>query len=284
VNFIDVYHRTGHYKTPLPLGLGREGAGVVEAVGEGCIGVAVGDRVSWCDVFGSYATHTIVPAARAVPIPDGIETRAAAAAMLQGLTAHYLAISTVRIEPDDSCVIHAGAGGVGLLLTQIAKHRGARVLTTVSTDEKAALSRAAGADEVVLYTREDFAAAAKQMTGGRGVRVVYDSVGKTTFDASLTALAPRGFLVLFGGSSGPVPPFDLLKLSGMGSLYITRPTLVNYVTTREELLGRSRELFDWIARGQLHLRIGATFPLAEAAEAHKALEGRQTTGKVLLIP
>jgi len=284
VNFIDVYHRTGHYKTPLPLGLGREGAGVVEAVGDGCIGVAVGDRVAWCDVFGSYATHTIVPAARAVPIPDGIETRAAAAAMLQGLTAHYLAISTVRIEPDDSCVIHAGAGGVGLLLTQVAKHRGARVLTTVSTDEKAALSRAAGADEVVLYTREDFTAAAKQMTGGKGVRVVYDSVGKTTFEASLASLAPRGFLVLFGGSSGPVPSFDLLRLSGMGSLYITRPTLVNYITTREELLGRSRELFDWIARGQLHLRIGATFPLAEAGDAHRALGGRSTTGKVLLIP
>ena len=276
VNFIDVYHRTGHYKLPLPLGIGREAAGIVTQVGPGVTEVKAGDPVAWMDVSGSYATHVIVPAA--------VDLRTAAAALLQGLTAQYLATSTVPLEPGDACVVHAGAGGVGLLLTQIAKKRGARVLTTVSTEEKAKLSRGAGADEVVNYTSADFVAAAKKMTDGKGVRVVYDSVGKTTFDESMKALRPRGFLVLFGASSGPVPPVDPLRLAGGGSLYLTRPTLGHYAAARAELLERSRALFDWIERGELDVRIGATYPLAEAAEAHRALESRRTTGKVLLLP
>jgi NADPH2:quinone reductase len=284
VNFLDVYHRTGVYKLPLPLALGREAAGVVEKVGPEVTGVAVGDHVAWSDVSGSYATHAKVPAARAVPVPAKVDLRTAAAAMLQGLTAHYLALSTVALRPGDDCIVHAGAGGVGLLLTQIAKKRGARVLTTVSTEDKAKLSRGAGADEVVLYTKEDFVAAAKKMTGGKGVRVVYDSVGKTTFDDSMKAVEPRGFLVLFGASSGAVPPVDPQRLAGAGSIFLTRPTLANYSAGREELLERSRDLFGWIERGELDVRIGATFPLADAAEAHRALEGRRTTGKVLLIP
>jgi NADPH2:quinone reductase len=284
VNFIDIYHRTGLYALPLPLRLGREGAGIVEEVGAGVTGVKNGDRVAWCQVGGSYATHVLVPATQAVPVPAEIDGRTAAAAMLQGLTAHYLARSTYPLRAGEACVVHAGAGGVGLLLTQVAHQAGARVVSTVSTEEKAALSRAAGAEEVVLYTQADFAAAARRLTGGRGVPVVYDSVGKTTFDASLSALAPRGLLVLFGQSSGPVPPFELQRLSSGGSLFVTRPTLANYVETHSELVARASDLFAWIIGGKLRVRIGATFPLADAAEAHRALGGRATTGKVLLIP
>jgi NADPH:quinone reductase len=278
VNFIDVYHRSGQYPMPPPIKVGREGAGVVEAAGDGT-DVAVGSRVAWCDASGSYATHVVVPAARAVPVPAGVDARTAAAAMLQGMTAHYLARATFALGDGDVCVVHAGAGGVGLLLTQIAKRAGARVITTVSTEEKAALSRAAGADEAVGY--EAFVDAAKRYGGAR---VVYDSVGKTTFDASLQALRPRGLLVLFGQSSGAVPAFDLQRLNSGGSLFITRPTLVHYTMTRDELLGRAGDILGMIASGALSIRIGATYPLAEAAAAHRALEGRATTGKVLLIP
>jgi NADPH2:quinone reductase len=284
VNFIDTYERSGAYRVTLPHALGREGAGVVEAVGPEVVGFVAGDRVAWCDAPGSYATHALVPAARAVPVPAGVPSATAAALLLQGMTAHYLATSTVPLAPGDACVIHAGAGGTGLLLTQIAKRRGARVLTTVSTDEKAELSRRAGADEVVLYTRDDFAAAARRMTGGRGVRVVYDSVGQTTFDASLSALARRGTLVLFGQSSGRVPPVDPQRLNSGGSLFLTRPKLGDYVDSREELLARAHDVLGWARAGALEVRVGATFPLAEAAAAHRALEGRATTGKVLLAP
>jgi NADPH2:quinone reductase len=282
VNFIDIYHRTGLYAQPLPLRVGREGAGVVEAVGADVADVTVGARVAWMDAAGSYATHAIVPAARAVPVPADIDTRIAAAVMLQGLTAHYLARDTHPLSPGEVCVVHAAAGGVGLLLTQIAKRAGAHVVATVSSDEKAQLARAAGADEVVGY--EAFVDAAKRPTAGLGARVVYDSVGKATFDASLAALAPRGLMVLFGASSGPVPPFDLQRLNSGGSLFITRPTLVHYTATRAELCARAADVFAWIEAGTLSVRIGATYPLAQAAEAQRALGARATTGKVLLLP
>ncbi|HKA91928.1 MAG TPA: quinone oxidoreductase [Haliangiales bacterium] len=284
VNFIDIYQRSGAYKVPLPFAPGLEGAGIVEAVGEGVRDVAPGLRVAWCAAPGSYASHVRVPAEKAVPVPASIDGRIAAAAMLQGLTAHYLTHTTYPLRPGDTCVIHAGAGGVGLLLTQMAKAAGARVIATVSTEAKAELSRGAGADVVVLYTRDDFVAATHAATGGRGAQVVYDSVGQTTFDAGLRALAPRGVMVLYGQSSGPVPPFDPQRLAAGGSLFLTRPTLVHFTRTREELLGRSRDLFGWIEGRALSVRIGATFPLAEAAAAHRALASRATTGKVLLLP
>ena len=284
VNFIDTYQRSGQYKVPLPYTMGVEGAGVVEAVGDGVTGIGKGARVAWTNVPGSYATHALVPADRAVPLPAAIASQQGAAAMLQGMTAHYLAHSTFPLRRGDACLVHAGAGGVGLLLTQIAKRAGARVFTTVSTDEKAALSREAGADEVIRYTQEDFKDAARRLTGGAGVRVVYDSVGRDTFEKSLDCLAPRGVLVLYGQSSGAVPPFDAQVLSVKGSLFLTRPTLAHYTATREELLNRANEVFAWIADGTLKLRIGATFPLAEAARAHAELQGRRTTGKVLLLP
>ena len=284
VNFIDTYQRSGLYKIPLPSTLGQEGAGTVLAVGEGVASVKVGDRVAWTGILGSYAEKVAVPADRVVVLPAGITTRQGAALMLQGMTAHYLATSTYPLKAGDTCLVHAGAGGVGLLLTQIAKLRGARVITTVSTDEKAALSRDAGADHVVLYTSQDFEEVVKQITDGKKVQVVYDSVGKTTFDKSLNCLAPRGMLVLFGQSSGPVPPFDLQVLSQKGSLYLTRPTLVNYISTREELQQRSSDLLGWIAAGKVRLRTEFEFPLKDATAAHRALEGRKTTGKVLLIP
>ena len=284
VNFIDVYQRMGLYKIPTPFTLGQEGAGIVSAVGDGVTAVRVGDRVAWTSVLGSYADHVVVPADRLVPLPSTLTTKQGAATMLQGMTAHYLATSTYPLKPGDTCVVHAGAGGVGLLLTQIAKLRGARVITTVSTPEKAALSRAAGADDVVQYTSEDFEAAAKKATGGKGVQVVYDSVGKTTFEKSLASLAPRGLLALFGQSSGPVGPMDPQILAQKGSLFLTRPTLVNYIASTEELRQRSSDLFDWIGKGQLKLRMEHEFALKDVAEAHKALEGRRTTGKVLLIP
>jgi NADPH:quinone reductase len=284
VNFIDTYQRSGAYKVPLPTILGQEGGGTVTAIGPGVTTVKVGDKVAWTGIIGSYAEAITVPAERLVALPAGVTTKQGAAIMLQGMTAHYLASSTFPLKPGDTCLVHAGAGGVGLLLTQIAKMRGARVITTVSTDEKAKLSRDAGADDVVLYTKLDFEEAVNQITGGKKVQVVYDSVGKTTFDKSLNCLAPRGMLVLFGQSSGAVPPFDPHALSHHGSLFLTRPTLVNYIATRAELQQRSSDLFGWIAAGKLRVRMEFEFPLKDAAKAHKALEGRQTTGKVLLVP
>jgi NADPH2:quinone reductase len=284
VNFIDVYQRSGRYTVPLPYGMGLEGAGVVEASGPDAGGVERGTRVAWANVPGSYATLAVVPADKAVPIPDGIAARQAAAVMLQGMTAHYLARSTYPLGHGDTCLVHAGAGGVGLLLTQLAKAAGARVLTTVSSEAKAALSRSAGADHVIQYTSEDFAEAARRLTGGLGVQVVYDSVGRETFEKSLACLTPRGMLVLFGQSSGAVAPFDPQVLAARGSLFLTRPTLGHYTRTREELLERASECFSAMETGALNVRIGAEFPLAEAAKAHEQLEARRTTGKVILIP
>ncbi len=284
VNFIDIYQRSGQYTIPTPMALGLEGAGVVEALGEGATGISLGERVAWAASAGSYATHVIVPGARLVPVPDGVDSRIAAAAMLQGMTAEYLAHSTFKLGAASVCLIHAAAGGVGLILTQLAKRAGATVIGTVSTDEKAELARQAGADHVILYSRDDFAAETRKITGGKGVSVVYDSVGKDTFEKSLDCLSPRGMLVLFGQSSGPVAPFDPQVLSQKGSLFLTRPTLGHYTSTPEELLHRAGVVLGAIQAGHLQIRIGATYPLAEAAEAHRALAGRATTGKVLLIP
>ncbi|HZS32099.1 MAG TPA: quinone oxidoreductase [Methylomirabilota bacterium] len=284
VNFIDVYQRSGLYKNPLPVALGLEGAGVVEAVGPGVTTVRAGDRVAWTGVPGSYATHAVVPADRVVTLPAGLDARAGAAAMLQGMTAHYLAHSTYPLKRGDACLVHAAAGGVGLLLCQMAKRAGARVIGTVSTDAKAALAREAGADEVILYTRQDFEAEVKRLTGGQGLQVVYDSVGRDTFDKGLNCLAPRGYMVLYGQSSGPVGAFDPQVLNARGSLFLTRPSLFHYVATRPELERRAGDVLGWIQKGELKLRIGATFPLAEAARAHRELEARRTAGKVLLIP
>jgi NADPH2:quinone reductase len=283
VNFIDVYHRTGLYKVAMPETLGREGAGTVETVGPDVRDFSSGDRVAWAMVPGSYAERALIPAANLVKIPEGVPTRVAAAAMLQGMTAHYLACSTYPLKARDTCLVHAAAGGVGLLLTQIAKMRGARVLGTVSTAAKAALSKEAGADAIIDYTKQDFEAEVKRLTSGRGAEVVYDSVGKTTFEKSLGSLARRGMLALFGQSSGPVPPVDPQVLSQRGSLYLTRPTLAHYIATREELLWRAGEVLGWIRDKRLTVRIDREFPLADAAEAHRALESRATSGKVLLI-
>lgn len=283
VNFIDVYKRTGLYKVPLPSTLGEEGAGTVVALGDGVTDVAVGDRVAWAIVTGGYAEYAVVPAAKLVPLPDAVSAEQGAAIMLQGLTAHYLATSTCPLDPGDRCLIHAGAGGVGLLLIQIAKRCGAWVIATVGSDEKATLAGAAGADAVIVYTRDDFASETRRLTAGRGVHVVYDSVGATTFDAGLGVLAPRGMMVLFGQSSGPVPPIDPQVLNQLGSLFLTRPTLGNYIATRDELLARAGDLFEWLAARELDVRIGAKFALADVGEAHRALEGRRTTGKVLLV-
>ncbi|HEU5170582.1 MAG TPA: quinone oxidoreductase [Gemmatimonadales bacterium] len=284
VNFIDIYQRTGLYKVQLPHTLGMEAAGTVEQVGPDVTTVRPGDRVVYAGPTGAYAEYAVVPAERLVAIPQGISERVAAAVLLQGLTAHYLATSTYPLKPGDACLVHAAAGGVGLLLCQIAKRRGARVLGTVSTEQKARLAREAGADEVIRYTEQDFETEVKRLTGGAGLQVVYDSVGRTTFDRSLGCLARRGMMVLYGQSSGPVPPLDLQILNQKGSLYVTRPTLFHYVATREELLARSRELLGWVENGSLAVRIDREYPLAEAAAAHRALEGRETTGKVLLIP
>jgi NADPH2:quinone reductase len=284
LNFIDTYKRSGLYAVPLPHTLGQEAAGIVTAVGAGVTEFRAGDRVASAAVGGAYAEEAIVPAAQAVRIPDGVSAPLAAAVLLQGMTAHYLAVDTFPLKPGDSALVHAGAGGVGLLLIQIAKKRGARVLATVGSDDKAALARGAGADAVCVYTREDFAQAARGFTGGRGVDVVYDGVGRATFEGSLNSLRPRGLLASFGNASGAVPEFKLLLLSQKGSLFVTRPTLGHYTLTRAELEARAADLFAWIADGSLHVRIGATFPLAAAAEAHRALEGRATTGKVLLLP
>jgi NADPH:quinone reductase len=284
VNFIDIYHRTGLYPNALPFALGQEAAGTVEAVGPGAGEVRVGDRVAWKDQFGSYATHAVVPVEKLVPVPEGVEASDAAAAMLQGMTAHYLSHSTYPLKEGETCLIHAAAGGVGLLLCQMAKLRGARVIGTTSSEEKADLAREAGADEVILYSREDFAAAARRLTGGEGVDVVYDGVGKETFDKSLDALRMRGSMVLFGQASGPVPPLDPQVLNAKGSLFLTRPLLGHYTRTRDELLWRARDVFGWIAEGKLNIRVGQTYPLAEAAQAHRDLAGRKTTGKTLLLP
>ena len=284
VNFVDIYQREGIYKMPLPFTAGSEGAGVVESVGREVADVKPGDRVAYTGALGSCATHALVPAARLVKLPAGIDTKTAAAAMLQGITAHYLTHSTYPLGPADTALLHAAAGGVGLLLTQMAKMRGAKIIGTVSTEAKAALARGAGADEVILYEQQDFEAETKRITGGRGVQVVYDSVGKTTFDKSMNCLAPRGYLVAFGQSSGPVAPVDIQTLNQKGSLILTRPTMRDYILTREEYLKRAGDVLGWIAAGRLKVRIDRTYPLAQAGEAHKALASRATAGKVLLIP
>jgi NADPH2:quinone reductase len=284
VNFIDIYFRKGVYNAALPFTPGSEAAGTVEELGPGVSGFVAGDAVASVSVLGSYAEYALVPAAQLIKVPDGLTPEQAAAVMLQGMTAHYLATSTFPLKAGDTALVHAGAGGVGLLLTQIASRIGARVITTVSTAEKAELSREAGASDVILYTETDFEAEVKRLTGGKGVDVVYDSVGKTTFDSSLNCLRPRGLLALFGASSGPVPPFNLLQLSSKGSLFVTRPTLWHYVATREELERRAGDVLGWAASGKLKLRTEHLYPLAEAAQAQTDLEARKTTGKILLEP
>lgn len=284
VNFIDIYHRTGLYPMNLPCTLGTEGAGVVDAVGEGVTEVKKGDRVAYAMLPGSYAEYAVVPAVRLVPVPNDIDAKSAAAVMLQGMTAHYLTHSTYPLQKGETALLHAAAGGVGLLLVQIAKMLGARVIGTVSTQAKADLARKAGADEIILYTQADFLAEVKRITNGQGVHVVYDSVGATTFEKSLDCLRPRGYLVLFGQSSGPVGPFDPAKLAAKGSLFLTRPSLAHYTLNRAELLRRAADLFDWMKAGKLNVRIEKTLPLRDAREAQQLLEGRKTTGKLVLIP
>jgi NADPH2:quinone reductase len=282
INFIDTYLREGRYPAPLPFVPGQEAAGVVEALGEGVSGFAAGERVAWNGTRGTYAEYACAPAKDLLKIPEGMSFDDAAAVLLQGLTAHYLAHDTYAIQRGDTVLVHAGAGGVGLLLTQMAKRLGARVVTTVSTEEKARLSREAGADDVVLYTQTSFYDEVKRITGGKGLPVVYDSVGKTTFEESLRCLRPRGLMALYGASSGAVPLFDVIRLSTMGSLYVTRPTLKDYVQTRAELERRAGEVFRWVAEGTLRVRIGQRYKLDEAQQAHRDLEGRRTTGKLLL--
>jgi NADPH2:quinone reductase len=284
VNFIDMYRRSGQYTGQLPLVLGDEAAGVVEAIGPGVTEVGVGDRVAYAFVQGAYADYALAPAARLVPIPAGVDSRQAAAAMLQGMTAHYLTLSTYPVQPGDTLLIHAAAGGAGLLVVQLAKRRGARVIGTVSTEAKAALAREAGADEIILYTQADFEAEVKRLTDGRGVDAVYDSVGQTTFDKSLNCLRPRGYMVLFGQSSGPVAPLNPQLLNAKGSLFLTRPSLGHYIATRDELLQRAGDVLGWLASGDLKVRIDSEFPLAQAADAQRRLESRATAGKLLLIP
>lgn len=280
VNYIDTYQRDGIYPIPTPFTLGLEGAGEVLEVGADVSGFEVGDTVAWKQALGSYAEQVAVPAAEAVPVPAGVTPEQAAAVMLQGLTAHYLATSTFPVREGDWAVVHAGAGGVGLLLTEIVKKRGGHVLATTSTPEKAELARSAGADEVATY--ENFAAKAKELTDGKGAAVVYDGVGKTTFDQSLSALRIRGYMVLYGGASGQVPPVDPQRLNSGGGLYLTRPSLVHYASDRDELLTRTNELMSWIADGSLTIRIGHRYDLSDAGQAHKDLQGRRTTGKLIL--
>jgi NADPH:quinone reductase len=284
VNFIEVYQRKGLYPLARPFTPGREAAGTVVAVGDGVTSLRVGDRVATEGLRGAYAELAVAPADRLVVLPDDVDTRTGAAVMLQGLTAHYLATSTFPLSRGDTCLVHAAAGGVGLLLCQIAARRGARVIGTVSTPEKDALAREAGAHEIIHYTRQDFVAEVRRLTDGRGVRVVFDSVGQATFEGSLDCLAPRGMLVLFGQASGPVPPFDPQRLNHKGSLFLTRPNLAHHVATREELVGRASDLLAWIADGSLRVHIDRLYALADAAAAHRALEARETTGKVLLVP
>jgi len=284
VNFIDVYYREGRYKAATPFVVGQEGAGVVTAVGSDVKSVKKGDRVAWTMQLGTYAEYAAVPADKLVPIPAGVTDQQAAATMLQGMTAHYLSHDTYLLKRGETALVHAAAGGVGLLLTQMAHNIGARVIATVSTEEKAKLAREAGADDVILYTQQDFEAETKRLTGGKGVDVVYDSVGNTTFEKGLNVLRPRGMMALFGGSSGAVAPLDPIVLTQKGSLFLTRPSLGNYIATRDELVARSGAVFGMIAAGKLKLRIEHTYPLAEAQRAHRELEGRKTTGKLLLIP
>jgi NADPH2:quinone reductase len=284
VNFIDVYFRSGVYKTSFPYTPGMEGAGVVSAVGAGVSGLKEGDRVAYAMHAGAYAEYAVVPAWKLVKLPANVDFVQGAAIMLQGMTAHYLAYSTFPLKPQHTAVVHAGAGGVGLLLTQIARRIGTTVITTVGSEEKAELSRKAGANHVILYTKQEFDKEVKQITNGVGVDVVYDSVGVNTFERSLNCLRPRGYMVLFGQSSGVVPPLDPGVLAGKGSLFLTRPTLANYAATPEELHWRAGELFEWIGSGELKLKVDHVFALADAGKAHEALEGRRTTGKVLLKP
>lgn len=284
VNFIDVYFREGRYPTQLPFINGQEAAGVVTEIGNDVTNLQPGDRVAYTSSLGSYAEYAAVPANRLVKIPDELDFEQAAAAMLQGMTAHYLLYSSYPLKQGETALIHAAAGGVGLLLVQMAKKIGARVIATAGTPQKAQLARDAGADECIVYTEADFETETQRLTDGKGVHVVYDGVGKATFDKDLNVLRPRGYLVLFGGSSGAVPPFDLIKLSQKGSLFITRPTLAHYTITREELEWRANDVLQSIVRGDLKLRIHKVYPLAEAAEAHRDLEGRKTTGKLLLKP
>ncbi len=284
LNFIDTYQRSGAYPLELPVALGQEAAGTVDAVGEDVTSVEVGDRVAFTGVLGAYAEQVVVPAARLVEVPDAIDPEVAAALMLQGMTAHYLSHSTYPLHGGDWTLVLAASGGVGHLLVQLAKERGARVIGTVSTEEKERLAYEAGCDEVVRYTETDLVAAVRELTASRGVDVVYDSVGRDTFDQSLDCLRARGMLVLFGQSSGAVPPVDLQTLNTKGSLYVTRPSLGHYIAGREELLGRARDVFGMVASGDLHVRIDRRFPLTEAADAHRYIEGRQTKGKVLLVP
>lgn len=282
VNYIDTYQRTGRYPIPTPFTLGLEGAGTVTAVGPDAAGVSVGDRVAWKGALGSYAEQVAVPADEAVPVPDGVPDEVAAALILQGLTAHYLATSTYAVQPGDWVVVHAAAGGVGLLLTQVVKLLGGHVLATTSTEAKAELAEQAGADVVTTY--DDFAAKARELTGDEGVPCVYDGVGQATFDAGLNALRPRGLMALYGAASGPVPAIDAQVLNAKGSLYLTRPTLAHYARDRAELTGRTDDLFAWVKDGRLDVRIGGRYQLDDARQAHDDLEGRRTTGKLLLIP
>ncbi|MBI3244703.1 MAG: quinone oxidoreductase [Chloroflexi bacterium] len=284
LNFIDVYHRTGRYPGALPFTPGVEASGVVEAVAPDVTEVKVGDRVVYSPVLGAYAEYAVVKAASLVPVPDSVDDRKAVAAMVQGMTAHYLAFDTYPVQKGDTVLVHAAAGGVGLLLTQVTKRLGARVIATVSTEAKAQLAGEAGADEVILYSQADFEAEVKRLTGGKGVACVYDSVGKTTFEKSLNCLRPRGYMVLYGASSGPVPPLDPITLMNKGSLFLTRPTIGHYNPDRASLLKRANEVFNWIASGELKIRVERAYPLAEAAQAHRDLEARLTTGKVVLVP
>lgn len=284
LNYSDVHQRTGHFPNKLPYTMGREGSGTVEAVGPQVTSFKAGEPVAYTGVPGAYAEYALVPAERLVRMPAGLDVKVGAAAMLQGMTAHYLAYTTYPLKPGDSCLIHAAAGGVGLLLVQMAKECGARVFGTVSTEEKAALAREAGADEAILYTKQDFETEVKRLTNGQGINVVYDSVGKTTFEKSLNCLKPLGYMVLYGGSSGPVAPFDPAILSAKGSLFFTCPSLPHYIADRTSLEKRAGDVLGWIASGKLNIRTEITFPLADVAQAHRSLEGRKTTGKVLLIP
>jgi NADPH2:quinone reductase len=284
VNFIDVYFREGRYPAPLPFINGQEGAGVITEIGSDVKSFKPGDRVAYTGTLGSYAQYAAVPATRLVMIPEGLDYEHAAAAMLQGMTAHYLCHSTYKLQRGETALVHAAAGGVGALLVQMCKKVGARVIATAGTQAKAKIAREAGADECIVYTEADFESETQRLTEGQGVHVVFDGVGKATFDKDLNVLRPRGFLVLFGGSSGAVPPFDLIKLSQKGSLYITRPTLGHYTATRDELEWRANDVLGWIASGELKLRIHKTYPLSDAAQAHRDLEGRKTMGKLLLIP
>ncbi|GAA4848855.1 quinone oxidoreductase [Saccharopolyspora rosea] len=284
VNFIDTYQRSGIYSVPLPFTPGSEGAGRVAAIGDGVTDFAVGDHVAWAMTPGSYAERAVVPADKAVRVPDGVEDRTAAAAMLQGMTAHFLVTSTHPVAVGETALVHAAAGGMGLLLTQLIKARGGTVIGTVSTADKERLAREAGADQVIRYTEADVAESVRELTGGRGVDVVYDGVGKSTFDASLASLRPRGVLVLFGAASGPVPPVDPQRLNSAGSVFLTRPSLAHHILSRAELDQRAGDVFGWIADGTLTIRVGATYPLADARQAHEDLEGRRTTGKLLLVP